>query len=352
MNKTLIIVAGKSGGHVLPGLVIAQQEAANYDHILFFSTQGTLEHSILTNNPSITVTMFNLEPVPYRKPFRFPYWLFQFGRICLQSFKILYRHNPEKIMSMGGLISVPICISAWLLSIPIIIYELNVIPGLANKIISLFSNSVRICFSETEAHFKKKPCVKVEYPLRFTPAIKSQSPDYFNLGLDKNRTTIFVLGGSQGSLFLNQLIKKWIEEISFNELIQVIHQVGQHDKSNWQHFYRKHKIPAFIFTYYDAIEQCYLAADMIICRAGAGTLFESVFFQKPCITIPLECHSTMHQVDNAYTMAKHFPRYVHVLRQNMLTNSLDSLHWILDHFVHAKQARFYTPEHYIKTPTE
>ncbi len=128
------------------------------------------------------------------------------------------------------------------------------------------------------------------------------------------------MGGSQGSLFLNTCIKKWIQQAADTQDIQFIHQIGHQDTFDWQTFYNNNNIAAYIFTFSNTIQDCYNAADVIICRAGAGTLFEIAFFNKPCITIPLETAYTDHQVTNACAFKKLYPTNVTILYQKEIIN--------------------------------
>jgi UDP-N-acetylglucosamine:LPS N-acetylglucosamine transferase len=109
---------------------------------------------------------------------------------------------------------------------------------------------------------------------------------------------------------------------------QIIHQTGSRDQTDWHALYKRNNIPAVVFDYRDAIAPCYVAADLIISRAGAGMLFEILFFEKPSIIIPLEATTTSHQIDNAYAMNTEHPTLFTVIQhqaladQNALCNHL------------------------------
>jgi len=129
-----------------------------------------------------------------------------------------------------------------------------------------------------------------------------------NLGLDPHKKTILILGGSQGSIFLNNYIKQLIiKHPLVSSTINVIHQTGSLDSTNWSYFYKKNNITATVFSYNPNLASVYCAADVIICRAGAGTLFEIEFFKKKCIIIPLKTNTTDHQIDNARAMSTEHP---------------------------------------------
>ncbi|NBQ18022.1 hypothetical protein EBU24_06940, partial [bacterium] len=143
-----------------------------------------------------------------------------------------------------------------------------------------------------------------------------------------------ILGGSQGSFFINELIKKacLIDKNYFSN-IQIIHQTGQQVDS-LKEFYQEQNIVNLTFSYTAHINEFYPAADLVICRAGAGTLFETLFFKKPALVIPLETITTDHQLDNALSFSKEHPELFSVLRQKELeTNSslfIQQVQYLLD----------------------
>ena len=100
--------------------------------------------------------------------------------------------------------------------------------------------------------------------------------------------------------------------------IQIIHQAGAQDTTDWNSFYKKHKIDAVTFDFSKTLHTYFSIADLVVCRSGAGSLFETAFFKKPCITIPLETKQNSHQVLNAVEMQKLYPKFFTVIRQNEL----------------------------------
>ena len=308
-NQTICFVAGKSGGHIIPCLTIAEQYKKQHPHacMVFFSSNTALDTQLLHNHPLLkkhlslaTTTIWHL--------------------ICLffKSLYHLHKLKPEKVISTGGLVSVPVCIAAKLIRIPIELHEPNAAPGRAIKFLAPLAQSIYVCFKNAQQFFPKDKCRLVPYPIRLTEKEKLIAPHKARIHykLDPHRKTIFVLGGSQGSLFINNVIKQLLEENEkLRSAIQVIHQTGSHDKTNWHEMYQQYDVPAHVFSYTNSLAGCYAAADLVISRAGAGTLFETLFFQKPCITIPLEIKSTNHQLDNARAMAQEYPALFCVLRQ-------------------------------------
>lgn len=338
-QKIICFVGGKSGGHIVPCLTLAQRYKDNT--ILFFSTDATLDKTILRNNPLITKHIaLPLGIMRITRLYHYPRVAWHIFRSFCTAFYQLYNHNPNKVISTGGLIGVPVCLAAKLLRIPIELYELNVIPGKAAQLIAALAHTIYVCFEQTQYYFSHKQCIVTEYPVRFSNKVSKQTAQQ-KLGLDPNKKTIFILGGSQGSLFLNNAIKNFIEQTPMNS-IQVIHQIGVHDQTNWQQLYKNHQTSAYVFTYTNAIDHCYAAADLILSRAGAGTLFEIKFFGKKSIIIPLEIQYNNHQYKNACAIAEQYPALFTVMRQHdievdrvrffeTIIDILQENHFILQH---------------------
>ncbi len=320
MKKSYIcFVAGKSGGHLLPCIAKAQQIIAQQPEteILFFTTKNILDKKIIEQYPCIKHIVFlPIRPFAQKHFWRYPSFFWHLIYSFFMSLFFLYRYKPTIIISMGGLISIPVCLAGKALSLPITLYELNVIPGKAIQALAPLADSLFICFQKTQDYFKKK-CTIAEYPLRFTQHHKAITKEEARekLGLKKNIPTIVIFGGSQGSLFLNNIIKSWVATIHSHEAVQIIHQIGNHDIQEWHNFYNTLEVTAIVFSFQHEIEQYYAAADIIVCRAGAGTLFEILFFQKPTIVVPLETNTNNHQLTNALVCAEENPNLITVIRQ-------------------------------------
>lgn len=321
-KKKLAVVAGRSGGHIIPALTIAQQHNA---HALFFSTDTALDQTILKDH-ALHYVPLTLPNIP-RNPLKLIVFGFQFMRAFFKSIYELYRFKPQELISTGGYIALPVCIAAYCLRIPITLYELNAIPGKATSWLAPLATTIHICFENSAHYLPKKKCVLSAYPLRFAAhAHNEQHTIAPSLGFSPEKKTILILGGSQGSLFINERFKLALESnSSLRSSIQVIHQTGGQDQTDWTSLYTQHKIPAIVFDFQNDITPYYRAADLIICRSGAGTLFEAMFFRKPCITIPLETQTTDHQIDNARAMAKQYPHLVTIMYQKDVSLSISTL---------------------------
>ncbi len=315
-QRTICFVAGKSGGHIIPCLTLAQRykEKDTNLHILFFSSNHTLDKKLVNNNQTIH-TAIVLELAKNRAWYRLPLLALSLGIACAKSMYYLSKYKPERVISTGGIVAAPVCVAAWFLRIPIDLYELNAMPGKAIQYLAPLATTVHVCFAETEKYFTSRQCVHTQYPIRYI-----QQRDHRTKALPQfcnKRITLFVQGGSQGSQLINNQIKTVIEhnpDICHN--VQIIHQTGSTSDIDWHDFYRQHHVPAHVFDYDHNIEAYYGVADLVICRSGAGTLFEIVFFKKDCITIPLETKTNNHQLHNARAIVAAYPQQFAMIRQN------------------------------------
>ena len=279
---TLCIVAGGSGGHILPALTLAQMHSPQ--HVLFFSSTKAIDSTIA---PHVTRIPLALPPMPGKKLWRYPGYFLSFARCTWQAWQHLRATRPSKIISTGGQLGIPVCLAGKLLGIPIEVYELNARPGRAMRVLGKLATRVCYVFDECGKYLPKAE--KVAYPVRFSGGAK-QDP----------HNTLLILGGSQGSAEVNQLVKNWITPSEFS----IIHQVGaREDMDAWQRFYAERKIPAEVFTYRHDLQECYERATHAIARAGAGTIFELAHFGIPTVLVPL-AGAQSHQVHNAQAIAR------------------------------------------------
>lgn len=313
-NKTIAFVAGRSGGHVIPCATIAQKYKNIGFKTVFFATNTKLDKQILDAYSYLDkIYYLDLDNIPRKKLHKIPSFIYQLISSFLKSIKFLKATKPSQIISSGGYIALPVCLAAKLLKIPVDFYELNVKPGAAIKFLSPIARTNYICFEKTAQYLKKTKLT--QYPIKFNKQSKIDTKTAkIQLDLDPNKKTILILGGSQGSSFINKLILDWLK-INNNSEIQVIHQTGKADIELLLQEYSNLQIPAKVFDYSPDINLSYCAADFIIARAGAGTLFEILFFNKKALIIPLETKNNNHQLDNALEIAQKYPEQFTVLKQ-------------------------------------
>lgn len=341
-EKTLCLVAGGSAGHILPALELGREWLAQQceGKVLLFTHNKALENSVVQSCSLLNHICYLTIARRAGGIKKLPTLLIiiaQFIKAFCKSFWILKRFKPETIISTGGLIALPVCLAAWLQRIPITLYEPNATAGKAMKMLGLLATTIKVSFPSSIASFTffgktidhkslvtpyPLSCKKPEVMLKKSTILRSitmlaASTNKNTLPFQESKKTLLILGGSQGSCTLNSIVHNIFERHpSLRKTAQVIHQTGHYDKRDWSQFYRQNLIPAFVFPYRHNLEECYAAADIILCRAGAGTLFEILSFKKPSIVVPLITNTTDHQKDNADQMNRLHPELFIYFQEN------------------------------------
>jgi len=219
--------------------------------------------------------------------------------------------RPARIITTGGILALPVACAAFCLAIPLDLYVLDAVPGKALLALNSFADTIYCCFEDSKKFFVHPKVYLCDYPLQYSLEELNCSQDdaLIKLGFNTKKKTLLVLGGSQGSLFLNNLIRHWIVENPLHaEQVQIIHQYGNDTTTDWHTWYDlNHTACHYVFDYTKNLSCMYSAADLIVARAGAGTIFEAKAFGKKTVLIPLKTFSTEHQVDNAIAIQKMFP---------------------------------------------
>lgn len=314
--NSVCLVGGRSGGHIVPCLTLAQRYKEQHPdkQILFFCSTKPIDLTVMREQGTHidTVVPLPLQPLSSRSPFAFIRTIWSYVRSFVTSFWHLYTTAPEKVITTGSDVAIPVVLAAYILRIPVKLYEVNAIPGKAVTFLARFSTEIAICFAQTARYFPRHTCSQEQYPLRFTINADTQK-------ISSACKTILILGGSQGSQFINKLIQQlFLTHPELKERITVAHQYGNDASTVWDDWYAERGITATTCSYTNDLAAWYQQADLVICRAGAGSLFETVAYTKPMICIPLETHQTDHQLDNARACAQEYPELCHVIRQHEL----------------------------------
>lgn len=321
MKTCLAFVAARSAGHIVPALslIARAKKDVNDIEIIFFAHKNALDQEILNNSPLINHLFFlQLDNVPSRLWGYIPYCYHVITAFFTALIK-LYFYKPQKIISMGGYLSLPVCLAAKVLGIAIEVYELNAIPGKATRRIAYLATHIKCVFEHAFTYFPLHKVSLQPYPLLIPESVQSSLPH--TVHFDRAGKTVLVLGGSQGSIFINNLILNYLKTHPCR--IQIIHQTGAQDFKRCQTFYQALPIVHHVFPYEKNIYPYYQMADFIIARAGAGTLFEIIHFGKKALIIPLETNTNDHQLYNAQEMGHRYPHLITVLRQQDIHENIN-----------------------------
>lgn len=283
MSK-IVFTGGGTLGHVMPNLYLIEELK---DHQIFYIGSDGIEKEKVTkqNIRYYEIPATKLYRGKFARNLKIPFVLIN---AINASKKILKEIKPDLVVSKGGYVSLPVCIAARKLRIPIISHESDFSFGLANKIILKISNIMCVNYK----HLATKPNIVYTGPIISNEFKLSNIKSNINLDLNPNKPTLLFIGGSSGSKLLNETIFNCIDKLllSYN----VIHLTGKGNlkkinKPNYNQFDICHNMPYL-----------YSICDLVIGRAGAGVIFEAAFMQKPMLLIPLQNkNSRGDQVQNA-----------------------------------------------------
>lgn len=300
-KKNIVITGGGTGGHIYPGLALVDYLNNNHPdyQVHFVGARGGLEEKII---PEYGHSLHLLKVDRLHKSV---HWLRRLKSLCLlpfsfiQSAFIFLKLRPVWVLGIGGFASGPFVFTSSLLGGRTALLEPNAYPGLANR---LLSKVVRLCFvvfKETENYFPAHKVKIVGLPVR----IKKQKPEARYDG--KRPFRVLVFGGSQGARAVNQVVGEWVESLGEKAShYKIVHQIGARDFSVWQKRYgNKHSSFLEYLEYINNMPERMDWADLIICRAGIGSVAEVAMCGKPAIFIPLPTAADNHQVKNAQVLA-------------------------------------------------
>ncbi len=307
MNKVLqrvLIMAGGTGGHVFPGLALANYLRDQGIEVHWLGTQRGLEAQCV---PSAGIT-FHVIKIGGLRGKNFKTLLlapFKILTALYQSCRILYRIQPNMVIGMGGFVSGPGGVASWLLGYPLIIHEQNAKAGFTNKILAKFSKKILEGFP---AAFKRQSkVVSIGNPVRLE--IEQLPPPQTREAFSASAPLrLLVLGGSLGAQAINELMPQALKLLPADLSFEVRHQTGQkHDRAAHE-AYAAHSKPNINFHLTPFIEDMaenYAWANLVLCRAGALTIAELCAAGLGAILIPFPYAVDDHQTANADFMVRH-----------------------------------------------
>jgi len=310
----IVFTGGGTGGHVFPIIAVARQLKKNYSGAepleMFFIGLDDGYQEILSKE-GIVIKSISAGKLRRYFSFRTVLDILKIPVGLIQSFWHLYILMPDVVFSKGGYGSLCPVFVSWLYLIPVLSHESDVIPGLANRIGSIFSKRLAISFQSTEKYFSKEKTALIGNPIRLeliqsclsdNPEDKERAKSAFKIA--SRKPVIFILGGSQGAEKINQLVLFVLPNLL--DKYEIIHQCGVKNYEGVKGSIKE--LPAnyhlFPFLNESQMASAYLLSDLIISRAGAGSIFEIAACAKPSILIPIPQSSSDHQRKNAFAYAR------------------------------------------------
>ena len=308
MTKKIIIWGGGTGGHIFPAVAIANalKKIDSNIEILFVGAIGRME---MEKVPAEGYQIIGLPIQGFQrnnlaKNISLP---FKIIASITKAIKIIKDFKPNVVVGVGGYASGPLLYAASLKGIPYVIQEQNSYAGITNKLLGKKAKKICVAFDNMDSFFPAANIIKTGNPVRKTVIAiegkKEEASTFFKL--DINKKTVLVVGGSLGSRTLNNSMIAGLKQLESNN-IQLIWQTGKYYYKNIAENYAD--IPKSrgirIYEFLNRMDLAFTMADVIISRAGAGTIAELCLINKPVILVPSPNVAEDHQTKNAEALVQ------------------------------------------------
>jgi UDP-N-acetylglucosamine--N-acetylmuramyl-(pentapeptide) pyrophosphoryl-undecaprenol N-acetylglucosamine transferase len=303
----ILITGGGTGGHIYPALAFVNhvKKLDPTAEFMYVGTKKGLESKIV---PSYEIPFKTIEIQGFRRslsPQNFK-TVYLFLSSIGKAKKIIKEFQPDVVIGTGGYVSGSVVYAAKQLKIPTIIHEQNSIPGITNKFLSKFATRVAICFPDVAAYFPKEKVVLTGNPRAQEVVSVEKSNVLQEYGLDPNKKTVVIFGGSRGALKINQAFVEGLPSFEEKEY-QVLYASGERYYPELQKSLKlteKKQMTISIQPYIDKMAEVLASVDLMVGRAGATSIAEFTALGLPAILIPSPYVTNDHQTKNAQSLVK------------------------------------------------
>ncbi|MCV2486403.1 undecaprenyldiphospho-muramoylpentapeptide beta-N-acetylglucosaminyltransferase [Flavobacterium sp. SH_e] len=293
-----ILSGGGTGGHIYPAIAIANELKLQFPdaEFLFVGAKDKME---MQKVPQAGYEIKGLWIAGLQRKLTLQNLMFplKLASSLLESKRIIKKFKPNVVIGTGGFASGPLLQAAGSAGIPTVVQEQNSYPGITNKLLSKKANAICVAYQNLERFFPEEKIVLTGNPVRQDLIdIESKRDEAIAFyGLDPNKKTLLVLGGSLGARRINQLIEKELQNF-LSQDVQVIWQCG---KLYFEEYKRYNQPNVKVVDFIERMDFVYAASDVIISRAGASSVSELCIVGKPVIFIPSPNVAEDHQTKNA-----------------------------------------------------
>lgn len=297
MTRTLLIMAGGTGGHVFPGLAVAQAMRERSWEVVWLGNPGGMEATLVPRHgiPMQYVDIGGVRGKGWATKLMLP---FNLARACWQSLAALRRVRPAVVLGMGGYVAFPGGLMAALTGVPLVVHEQNSVAGLTNRLLARLARRVFVAFPDALAGalWSGNP-VRDDVAGLPEPAHRYASR--------QGPLRLLVVGGSLGAKALNTVVPRALALIDPATRPVVVHQSGRRHLDDLQRAYQEAGVEAQVLPFIDDMAAAYAQADLVICRAGAMTVSEVAAAGVASLMIPFPFAVDDHQTGNARFLADH-----------------------------------------------
>ncbi len=300
-SRTLMVMAGGTGGHVYPAMAVADHLQAQGWNIVWLCTAGGMENRLIASK-DYQKAMITMRGVRGKGLLGWLLLPVKLGIALAQSYTAIRKFQPNLVLGMGGFAAFPGGLMAYVLRKPLVIHEQNSVAGLTNRTLACFAKKVLVAFP---AAFAKKillgKAILVGNPVRAD--IAQILPPEARLQSHTGALRLLVVGGSLGAQALNDVLPKALAEIVPEHRPQVVHQAGEKHIAALQANYQTADVQAEARAFIEDMAAMYTWADIVICRAGALTIAEVSAAGVASVLVPFPFAVDDHQTANAHYLS-------------------------------------------------
>jgi UDP-N-acetylglucosamine--N-acetylmuramyl-(pentapeptide) pyrophosphoryl-undecaprenol N-acetylglucosamine transferase len=301
-GRCFFFAGGGTGGHIYPAIAIAERiiKLEHKAKVHFFCSARDIDSQILSQ------TGFEYTSLPVcgfsTRPGKLIGFCTSFLESCRIAKRVIIESKSAVVIGVGGFVSAPVCFAAHKLKVPIVLLNVDIVPGRANKIIARWADKIFVQFEDTRQYFAKKGA-KVDVvgcPLRIGFNNPEPEKAIEQLGLERGKKILLITGASSGSENINEAICSLLEKLDgFADDWQIVHLAGRANFEDVQKRYVGVKINHKVLDYFDDMPNLLSAADLVVGRSGAVSVAEYAAANVPTICIPYPYHKDRHQYLNA-----------------------------------------------------
>lgn len=302
----VLMAAGGTGGHVYPAISIADAIKLAYPQasILFTGTRTNIEWN------AVPRAGYQIEPLwisGFHRQLTARNLLFPLKLVVslVQSFRIITNFKPHVVVCCGGYVAGPIGRMAALLGYPLYLQEQNSYPGVTNRILSRHAKRIFTAFEDAEEYFPKEKVWLTGNPVRKELKGSTRIDAAAKWRLNPEGKTIVIMGGSGGAKSINKAVLNAISVLHDDMRLQILWQCGRKYLADIEQHINVQDYPNLrLSAFFDHMADIYALADIVICRAGAGTISELLYLGKPAILVPSTMVAGDHQTKNALSAVR------------------------------------------------
>ncbi|MFZ5555890.1 MAG: undecaprenyldiphospho-muramoylpentapeptide beta-N-acetylglucosaminyltransferase [Pseudomonadota bacterium] len=308
MSRTAMIMAGGTGGHIFPGLAVADELRQRGWNVVWLGSRGGMEGELVPKR-GYPLERVRFSGVRGGGPLGWALLPLKLVVACVESAAALFRQRPDVVLGMGGFVTFPGGLMASLLGRPLVVHEQNAIAGLANRVLAAVADRVLVGFPQAFAPGAGaaswlRPARTPEWtgnPVR--DAIALLPPPAERYAARSGPISLLVVGGSRGARALNDVLPRALAGMVPGERPRVMHQTGAGDAERVDAAYREGGVDADVRAFIDDMAAAYAASDLVICRAGALTVGELAAAGVASVLVPYPHAVDDHQSANARFLA-------------------------------------------------